>query len=89
MYVLMSDCGIPMFTGTLTELTEDQLALIYWIKFYNHHVYSIDETDRPAEYIVEYDCLFDEYLDNKHFKDKLSSKRGVQFANNMDTVIEF
>lgn len=89
MYVLMSDTGVPMFSGTLIDYSDEQLNFIYWIKFYNYHVYSVEESERPAEYIIEYDCLFDEYLDRKQYKEKLQDSRGVKFANNMQDVIEF
>jgi hypothetical protein len=79
-----------MFSGSLMEMDTNQKMLMYWCKFYNQHVFSLDENERPAEYIVDYDVLLDHHLDRKRFLDKSkTSGRARASANEMQEVIEF
>lgn len=86
----MLDTHIPMFPGYLTELDSNQLSLIFWLKFYNQHVFSLDSLERPADYIVDYDILLDEYIEQKEFREKSKNTgRDRASANEMQSVIEF
>ena len=86
----MSDTHIPMFPGVLTSLCINQLSLLFWLKFYNQNVFSLDETERPADYIIDYDILLDEWIERKEFKDKSKTAgRERSSANEMNQVIEF
>ena len=88
LYVLMIDAGMPIFPGTLSELSPNQLNLLYWMRFYNQNIFSVEEIERPSEEIINYDCLLDEWLDQKKYKEGLKS-RNVPFAEDMNDVIEF
>lgn len=79
-----------MFEGSLIELDSNQKSLIYWCKFYNQHVFSLDETERPSDTLVEYDILLDTYLEDKAFREKSKTdSRKRTSAREMQSVIEF
>ena len=88
MYVLMIDTHIPMFKGALNEMNDDRMGLFHWCKFYNTHVFSKEEKDRPDEFTWDYDILLDTYLDEKEHRErvKASSVSSNPSANNMDEV---
>lgn len=87
MYVLMLDTHIPIFSGTLIEYDNNQQMFLYWLKFYNHHVFSLDAGERPLDHIIDYDILLDEYLDRKEFREKTKGNRTT--ASDMNTIISF
>lgn len=88
MYVMMIDAHIPMFSGSLTALDEDQLNLMYWCKFYHNNVFSHLELERPDEFTIDYDILLDEWLEKKEFREK-SKIDNRQSSDDMQHVIEF
>lgn len=84
----MVDEHIPMFDGNSFSLTIDQTNLMYYCKFYNHHVYSVDEKDRPDEFTINNNVLLDNWLDRKSFADKnVTSSRPS--TSKMNSVITF
>lgn len=86
----MIDTHIPLFEGVLTNLDENQKNLIYWCKFYNQVVYSQPEKERPSDFVIDYDILLDDWLEQKRFKEEVKVS-GVQrgSASNMQEVITF
>lgn len=87
---MMLDSHIPMFSNSLSEMDENERMLLYWLKYYNQHVFSQDEADRPTDQILEYDALVDEWVKNKDFKDRNKERMGGRnSAHDMNEVIEF
>jgi len=84
----MLDSHIPMFPGSLTEMDEDQLDLMYWCKFYYQNVFSHPDLERPDEFTIDYDILLDEWLDKKDFRER-SKIDNRNSSTDMQHVIEF
>ena len=86
----MLDTHIPLFPGCLFEMTTDRKSILYWCKFYNQEVFSLNESDRPDEFTIDYDILMDDWLEQKRFKEGVQT-RGVQrkSAMDMEHVITF
>jgi len=78
MYVLMVDAHIPFYQEGLTQWTNDQKELLFWCRFYNHHVFSQPKKERPDDSIVKYDILLDEWIKKKEFAEKQrQNKKGL------------
>lgn len=87
----MSDANIPMFKEPLIDLDNNQCNLIFWCKFYNHNVFTLTELDRPSDFIVDYDILLDDWLEQKRFREEVKT-RGVKqrtSTHDMAEVISF
>lgn len=84
----MIDCHIPLYKGALVEMSNDQQLLIYWCRFYNQYVFSVEEKNRPSNFTVDYDVLMDNWVERKHFKEEIKAKTGKS-AEDMDFVISF
>ena len=85
---MMLDSHTSIFPGSLTELTENQLNLVYWCKFYNQNVFSLPSTERPDEFTIDYDILLDDYLERKEFREN-SKIDNRQSSSDMQHIVEF
>ncbi len=74
MYIISLDMHVPIFDKAAIEYGTNEKNFIYWIKFYNHNVYSLDEEERPAKHIIKYNPLMDEFVERKVFKEKQKDK---------------
>ena len=79
------DNSVPLFAGSVSEWTETQIQLMYWMKFYNTYHFSKEEKDRSPEGLVEYDILFDEWVDRRNYMEeqKRSGRRTAQNAQDV------
>lgn len=90
MYVLMMDTHTPMFNGSLTDLDVNKMDLLFWLSYYNRNFFSKSENERPTYFILNYDILFDDWLERQEYKNKLKSANpDRKFAEDMNEVIEF
>jgi len=86
----MADANIPMFKGALVDLDDNQRNLISWCKFYNGHIFSLSEKDRPTDFIIDYDILLDDWLEQKRFKAEVTTTgTNRTSADSMAEVITF
>lgn len=79
------DCHIPLFDNNMMDTDINKVNFMYWCKFYYQNVYSLEEEDRPNEYVLEHDILLDDWLEKKIFKEK-NKNRGVRYADNNQEV---
>ncbi len=84
----MIDAHLPMFGGALNELDINQKNFIFWCKYYNHHVFSVEEEKRPDDIIVKYDAVLDDWLEIKEFQEKARARQKNN-SNDMQEVINF
>lgn len=75
MYVLSVDLHSPMFEEPIIQWDENKKNFMYWLRFYNTHVFSLDEAERPAPHIVQYNALMDDYIEKKLFREKEDQRR--------------
>ena len=85
---MMLDAHVPIFPGSLIELDENQLDLMYWCKFYNQNVFSVPSNERPDEFTIDYDILLDEWLRKKEFNEN-SKIDNRQSSFDMQHLVEF
>jgi len=84
----MMDTHVPMFDGSLAVNDSSRLALMYWCKFYNHHVFSKTPKDQPDDFTLDSDILMDRWVEKAEFKEDLES-RNIRTADKMQQVIHF
>lgn len=57
-------CGFPMFpVKNAADLSNAQLWLLHWLQVYDW-AFSLTPNEKPADYIIENDELFDEWQRN-------------------------
>jgi len=77
MYVLMLDTHIPIFNNSSSEMCVNQRSFLYWVKFYYHNLYSLEDKKKPPENIVDYDILFDDWLGKREYAEKQKGKKAT------------
>jgi hypothetical protein len=83
MYILSLDLHVPMFKRTLSEWDDNQKNLVHWLKFYNSYVFSVDPEDRPAERIIKYNALLDDWVEKKEYREKQERKKNSRGSSNV------
>lgn len=84
----MLDAHLPIFDGALNGLDINQNNFILWCKYYNHHVFSVEDEKRPDDIIIKYDAVLDEWIEITEFQEKARSKQKTSI-NDMQEVIHF
>jgi hypothetical protein len=67
-YVAAVKTGQKLFANGLSDLTPDQLSLLYWSNYYQS-IYEMMPDDQPSQEIIDDDDKLDEYM-NEYFKNK-------------------
>jgi len=66
-----------MFEGPIIEWDENKNNLMYWLMFYNKYIFSIDEEERPSDYIIKYNVLMDDWVERKLYREKQKDKENT------------
>jgi len=83
MYILSLDLHIPMFNGMLSEWDDNQKNLLHWLKFYNTYIFSVDLEDRPADRVIKYNALMDNWVEKKEYREKQERKKNSNRSSNV------
>jgi len=90
MYTLMIDAHIPIFKEPSMYMNINQKNLISWMRYYYNVVFSLDEKDRPSDFIIDYDILLDDWLERKRFKETVKTPdRKISSAEDMNYIVRF
>lgn len=64
-YVSATKANMPLFPRAVTELTPDQLNLIWWSSYYQS-IYELLPEDQPEDWVIEDDELLDKHMAELH-----------------------
>jgi hypothetical protein len=94
-YLSATKSNSSLFGKPVTELTPDQLNLVWWSSYYQS-IYEMLPEDQPDDRTIDDDTALDKYMEALHKernKDKMSARqtkgRGFQSAMNADEVVVF
>lgn len=64
-YTSAAKASMPLFPGPISELTPDQLNLIWWSGYYQS-IYEMLPEDQPEDWVIEDDDLLDKHMEGLH-----------------------
>lgn len=94
-YVSAAKANMPLFPVAVSDLTPDQLNLVWWSGYYQG-IYEMMPEDQPEDWVVEDDELLDKHMQDLHtertkdFQSKRSEKKyGTRTAMKMPEALVF